>query len=292
MRRAVRDRAVGLLEAASRRLPARPVAADARRGQVFPVRETGERRLKADLLLSGRVTFFCPVCGRRSLLTWGRAALRETVLCFACGSYNRQRQVAAVVLAGHPGCSSLQSLPAGPRVLNTESGGALHAALCHLPGYVCSEYFGDGHASGDLVDGRLHQDLMATSFPDGSFDLVVSSDVFEHIPHPYAAHAEVFRILAPGGRHVMTAPFRPAGWRDEVRATLEPDGTLRHHLEPEYHGDRLRPDDGILAFRRFGMESLVRCAEIGFEPRFHRLRIPRLGIIGREAYVFELVKPP
>jgi hypothetical protein len=33
--------------------------------------------------------------------------------------------------------------------------------------------------------------------------------VFEHIPRPYQAHAELLRILRPGGTHVFTAPFAP-----------------------------------------------------------------------------------
>ena len=38
--------------------------------------------------------------------------------------------------------------------------------------------------------------------------------VFVHIPMPYQAHHELFRILKPGGSHVFTVPFSPvrASW--------------------------------------------------------------------------------
>lgn len=42
-------------------------------------------------------------------------------------------------------------------------------------------------------------DACSMDFPDGSFDFVYSSDVFEHLDDPQKAIAEVFRILKPGG---------------------------------------------------------------------------------------------
>jgi SAM-dependent methyltransferase len=43
-------------------------------------------------------------------------------------------------------------------------------------------------------------------FPDGAFDEVISIEVFEHSPAPYALLAEVARILRPGGRLVFSVP--------------------------------------------------------------------------------------
>ena len=47
-----------------------------------------------------------------------------------------------------------------------------------------------------------HEDLRSLSFPNNSFDLVLSAEVFEHIPEPYKALNEVFRVLKPGGSYV------------------------------------------------------------------------------------------
>jgi len=43
-------------------------------------------------------------------------------------------------------------------------------------------------------------------FGDASFDVVIVSEVFEHIPEDQAAMAEVFRVLRPGGIAAITVP--------------------------------------------------------------------------------------
>lgn len=42
--------------------------------------------------------------------------------------------------------------------------------------------------------------------PSDSIDCIVSADTIEHIPDVYAACAEIFRVLKPGGRLVMNTP--------------------------------------------------------------------------------------
>jgi len=48
------------------------------------------------------------------------------------------------------------------------------------------------------------------AIPDASFDLVVSSDVFEHLDRPWLAAAEIARILKPGGLAITHTLF---SWR-------------------------------------------------------------------------------
>jgi SAM-dependent methyltransferase len=45
-------------------------------------------------------------------------------------------------------------------------------------------------------------------YPDGSFDLVFSDNVIEHLEDPEAAFREVFRVLRPGGRFLFKTPNR------------------------------------------------------------------------------------
>lgn len=52
------------------------------------------------------------------------------------------------------------------------------------------------------------QDACRLALPDGAYDLVVSSECIEHTPDPRAALAEMARVLAPGGRLVVTSPNR------------------------------------------------------------------------------------
>lgn len=47
----------------------------------------------------------------------------------------------------------------------------------------------------------------ALPFPDESFDCVLCTEVLEHCPDPFAALAEMARVLKPGGRIFLTTPF-------------------------------------------------------------------------------------
>jgi ubiquinone/menaquinone biosynthesis C-methylase UbiE len=47
-------------------------------------------------------------------------------------------------------------------------------------------------------------DLDALSFERASFDVVVSLDTIEHVPHPARAVAELVRVLRPGGTLLLT----------------------------------------------------------------------------------------
>ncbi len=54
--------------------------------------------------------------------------------------------------------------------------------------------------------GAVNEDIQALSLPDASIDLIVSSEVLEHVPDLDAAFAETYRVLRPGGAHVFTVP--------------------------------------------------------------------------------------
>jgi SAM-dependent methyltransferase len=51
-------------------------------------------------------------------------------------------------------------------------------------------------------------DIVASRLEDESFDLVLCSEVIEHIPDPGAALASMRRILRPGGRLILSTPHR------------------------------------------------------------------------------------
>jgi len=179
----------------------------------------------------------------------------------------------------------------GFTIYNTESSGPLHTRLSKHADYVCSEYFGDGHRSGTIINGILHQDLRQLSFADASFDLVMSSDVLEHMPTPYDAHQDIFRVLKPGGRHIFTVPFNAHAEADDVRARLV-DGRIEYLAEALYHGDPVRPDEGILVWTIFGTGMMQMLESIGFVASAWNLYEPESGIIGPGNIVFEARKPP
>jgi SAM-dependent methyltransferase len=232
----------------------------------------------------------CPVCGTDAGFEGYTENLRESGRCRTCGSFERQRQMAFIVRHRLGlGFDGPLQLPAWMVTHNTESTGPLHQRLLARGRYTFSEYWGPEHRSGEIVNGVRHEDLQALSFPDESLDLVLSSDVLEHMPYPYQAHAEIFRVLRPGGAHIFTVPFHRQR-RDDVRARIE-DGEIRHFGEKLYHSDPVRPDEGILVWTIFGLEMLDRLEEIGFQALMWRFSSVRFGVVD-EALVFEARKPP
>lgn len=124
---------------------------------------------------------------------------------------------------------------------------------------VASEYI-DGIASGQCVNGTLCQDIQNTSFPNDTFDLIITEDVLEHVPLPEKAFAEIGRILKSGGYHVSTIPVNWSRDKSVARATII-DGKVHHHMEPEYHGDPTRPE-GILAYTEYGRDIVEKYCSI------------------------------
>ena len=63
--------------------------------------------------------------------------------------------------------------------------------------------------AGEIASGSataLVGDALALPFRDGAFDLVVASEIFEHLIEDEAAFAEVARVLVPGGVLALSVP--------------------------------------------------------------------------------------
>jgi SAM-dependent methyltransferase len=63
-----------------------------------------------------------------------------------------------------------------------------------------------GEAPDDVVARAVRADLLSLPFPDASFDVVMASEVLEHIPDDDVAMAEIARVVRPGGRVAVTVP--------------------------------------------------------------------------------------
>lgn len=230
----------------------------------------------------------CPVCGTESDFSRFTSNLRESGFCSSCGSFNRQRQVAHML-------RKTLGLPAqGPLVFadeyviyNTETTGAMHTALSGPACYLCSEYFGDQVEPGEVVGGRRHEDLQRLSFADTSIDLVLSTDVLEHMPDPYKAHREIFRVLKPGGRHIVTVPFNAHEALDDVRATMVEDGSIRYLAEKQFHGDPVRPDEGHPGLDHLRAGNVRATGGSRLRARRVNLYEPAEGIVAAFSLVFE-----
>ena len=123
---------------------------------------------------------FCHVCGHHAVFSSfepvDTPCKRNTFLCASCGACARNRHLARTILELCPAeaaCLHDFARTWSGRVLLTCTSGAIHAAFAACPGMIASEYI-DDTPSGAVRDGVLCQDLQRTSFPDETFDLVVT----------------------------------------------------------------------------------------------------------------------
>ena len=215
----------------------------------------------------------CAVCGRRTTFERCEGPIRETCKCRECGASLRYRHQAAVLLALYGDrCRSLaEAVEDGSfRALDIyEPGliGAFRSLLGTVPGYSQSYYWPDV-PPGEVHDGVRCENLQALTFADCAFDLLITSDVFEHVRDPWAGFREIFRVLRPGGRHVFTVPFQwPLPGTSVHRVdTSGPDDV---HLMPAvYHRSPVDPG-GSLVYTDFGLDLPEKLRQIGFRSAVH-----------------------
>lgn len=53
----------------------------------------------------------------------------------------------------------------------------------------------------------IYSDIVSIPVEDHSFDFILCTEVFEHVPEPIQAMKELVRICKPGGKILITAPF-------------------------------------------------------------------------------------
>ena len=125
-----------------------------------------------------------------------------------------------------------------------------------------SEYLGYQYQKGEIVQGLKHEDVQNLSFLDNELDIILSNDVFEHIPNPILGFSECFRVLKRGGIMLATFPFHENKAKTIPRAILKAN-KVEHILEPEYHGNPI-DEKGSLVFTDFGWDILEKIKKIGF----------------------------
>lgn len=236
---------------------------------------------------------FCNVC------RWTGSAFlgsphTESANCPRCGSIARDR----FLLWCYTSRSGKQ---AGARVIETSPrlGAEYRSYMQRWFSYRTSDFDLSAHR------GDIQLDLQAIDLPDASLDVVLTPHVLEHVPDTGRALAELFRVIAPGGRMYLQVPlvygatsvpttpefhadntpvFFNFGWdlTDQVRAagfvstvlvTDEYDAVLRGELDaPDPHGDGFHVDSLLQHVRVDDLTTVADEADarlMGFEPCYH-----------------------
>lgn len=83
----------------------------------------------------------------------------------------------------------------------------------------------------------------ALPYPSGAFDLVVSMDVVEHVPHPLPWLRELLRVLRPGGSLFLTTPNYASRSLDLLeRTALELVARRQGFSRKDLHPSKMTPE--------------------------------------------------
>lgn len=205
----------------------------------------------------------CSVCGQVSRFVYSSWAIdekllngwkdedvakaylfRESMFCSSCDSSYRVRRLASELIKLYspemlnlrqllldPGFSKLKIL----EINEVGSFGSLHRVLKSHPGLTTTCFIADG-SFGSEYKGKSIQNLESLTFEDGYFDLVIHSDVLEHIPHLELAKREMYRVLKPKGTCVFTVPINLKIKLSFSRAKFANNGQRVDLHQPLFHG--------------------------------------------------------
>ena len=191
----------------------------------------------------------CPICEHLTTFVSENAWFRDYLLCSGCLSVPRERAVMRLISEMKSEWRNLfihESSPANR--------GASAKLKNNCSNYIASQY-NPNLRLGILDPKNLYrnEDLGDQTFPDESFDLVVTQDVFEHLPDPGAAIKEIARTLKPGGVHIASVPLVRKWEPSFARARLLPNGQIEHLSPAEYHGNPV-DDKGSLVMTDWGYD--------------------------------------
>jgi len=151
-------------------------------------------------------------------------------------------------------------LPKGARVLDVGAGSCPHRPL-----FANCEYM--AHDLAPLEPGQLqgrrgygHLDVISRidSLPlaSASFDVVLCTEVLEHVPEPIRAVDEIARIIEPGGILLLTAPLRSGLHQEPYHfyGGYTPYWYRKFLAEAGFKEITVRPVGGL--FKMYGESSL------------------------------------
>jgi SAM-dependent methyltransferase len=220
---------------------------------------------------------FCPICATSVAFIRKSDWLRDNYRCLYCNSIPRQRAIITILERAFPNWRDL-------RIHESSPGGPSSDKLTReCKDYSASQFF-PSVPLGTYHDGVRCENLERLTFGDGTFDLVVTQDVFEHVMNPGPAFSEIARVLKPGGAHVFTVPY--FFWKKTlVRAVASPDG-IKYLEPPDYHGNPI-DDKGSLVVTEWGPELIEQIySNSGMITAIHNLHDVDLGLEAEFLEVF------
>ena len=184
----------------------------------------------------------CKCCNKLSIIV-SLDKGEETKRCIRCLANLRYEMIAEYIHDNYK--ETLKDIS----VLELDSNSPLTNILKNSKEYIMT-YFASKDNLGDIKNGIRCEDITKLTFENNKFDLIISSDVLEHVCDLKNAFKESARVLKSNGFHIFTVPI---GDGKTLKRCDWIESKLNYFVEPEYHYDPL-DKNGCLVYWTFGTD--------------------------------------
>ncbi|HYR75271.1 MAG TPA: glycosyltransferase [Pyrinomonadaceae bacterium] len=252
----------------------------------------------------------CNICGNDTLFFYNDpASYRESLVCGECLTTSRYRSIARGILRAIQELTGIDAESVAEldplagkalRIYDTQVPFYFEACAYPVPDLLSSckwielqtSQYHPQQACGLRLGGNItNQNLEALTYSDSSFDIVITSDVMEHVRLHNRAHQEIRRVLKPGGIYLFTVPhFRDRHQTFFRVAVADPEDPAKDVFitEKEYHGDANSEDGRALSYRSYGTDIDETLRALGFDVDYCKTDFPELGIMNTELFFCRL----
>ena len=134
----------------------------------------------------------CPICGYKGIFVEAGRPSRWAARCPSCESRERHRLAYLYYKEEGIGPGS------GSKILHFAPEFFMLDMMKDDPDYICTDP--------QMPHIERKEDMNSLTFDDNTFDIVIAHHVLEHIPDDAKAMSELFRVLKPGGKAILSVP--------------------------------------------------------------------------------------
>jgi SAM-dependent methyltransferase len=144
----------------------------------------------------------------------------------------------------------------GSKILDVGAGAGPYRELFAHCEYQAQDFGREPGTIGHYTALDYESDILSIPAPDGEFDVILCTEVLEHVPEPMAAIREMARLLRKDGRLLVTAPLGSLLHQEPYHfyGGFTPSWYKRFLPEAGFEIDSLERNGGF--FRLFGQEAM------------------------------------
>lgn len=215
----------------------------------------------------------CNVCGfQTEAIDVVPQSPRESFRCSKCNSTSRNRLLIDSLGRWLGECKPVGDwMPNKALIVFEASGtGGYSRYLAEKFDYFNTQ-FDSEQLKNPQFDQRKYADLENLHFASDSIDIIITSDVFEHVRQHRKAFREILRVLKPDGLFLLQIPYSHTREKTITRVEVIGDEDI-YVLPPVYHASQ------TLVYRDYGRDVLAELREDGFAVGHWWAELPELHV--------------